>query len=86
MRTHLSIDIGKAIKWPDKDLENIFSDAETGKSLPASEVRDILTGMLKEGKEKFPCGNCETFDYITGCPGHPQNENMYTEEQINNWK
>jgi hypothetical protein len=74
IRRHMSINIASAIKWPDEDLKNIFSDSETGKSLPAAEVREILTGMLEEDKEKFPCGNCETFDYITGCPGHPQNQ------------
>ena len=70
MRTHMSIDIAKAIKWSDQDL-GLFTDKETGKHMPPEKVRQLLRSYLAEGKEKFPCGDCDNFDYKTGCLGHP---------------
>ena len=42
-----------------------------GKALTTvREIRKFLADQLAKGRELLPCGDCEGFDYKTGCPGH----------------
>ena len=34
------------------------------------EVRDFLKGQLAMGRRFLPYGECDNFDYQTGCKGH----------------
>lgn len=34
------------------------------------EIRSFLQGQLDLGRRVLPMGDCEGFDYQTGCPGH----------------
>lgn len=36
-----------------------------------SEAHDALCDELAKGHEVIPCGSCDSWDYVTGCPGHP---------------
>jgi hypothetical protein len=38
----------------------------------ADEVREFLMDCLAKGWEVLPMGDCEGFDFKTGCPGHTQ--------------
>ena len=34
------------------------------------EIRNFLQGQLDMGREVLPMGDCDNFDYKTGCRGH----------------
>jgi hypothetical protein len=46
-----------------------------GKTLnTVKEVKDFLRGQLALGRRVLPMGDCDNFDYQTGCKGHPVEE------------
>lgn len=65
---HLSLSVRGALKRPLREL-NYFND-ENGRQLTPSEAREELLQALSEGKEVLPVGDCDQFDFKTGCPGH----------------
>lgn len=68
MTKHMSLNIAGALK----NRKHItYMEDETGRFLTNKEAREYLRQCLKEGKRLIPCGDCEGFDYQTGCPGHP---------------
>jgi len=75
MMRHMTINIAGILgdKWKRKSLKGMFED-ENGRVLGNIEAREMLAQMLAEGKKLFPVGECEGFDYITGCPGHSSGE------------
>ena len=58
----------------DKLLEKHFKDcliADDGKIIKtSSEIRDFFYNELSKGHEVLPFGECDNFDYKTGCKGH----------------
>lgn len=72
MIRHMTINIAGILspRWSRKSLRGLFED-ENGRLLSNAEARIMLADMLKEGKRYFPVGDCQNFDYQTGCPGHP---------------
>ena len=38
------------------------------------EIRNFLQGQLDMGREVLPMGDCDNFDYQTGCRGHEVDE------------
>ena len=68
---HMCVSIEGVLRWPDKDLVNMFSD-DNGHRQPARMVRDFLKLELLKGRRVLPMGEpCEGWSYETGCPGHP---------------
>ena len=53
-------------------LDNIFRDAKTGRSIGDAEAREYLYDCLAKGWRVIPLGDCDNFDYQTGCKGHPR--------------
>jgi hypothetical protein len=41
-----------------------------GTRYTVDELRDALMDELSKGHEKIPTGDCDNFDYKTGCRGH----------------
>lgn len=74
--THLCISVRGALNWPKSRLKHFFVDNETGKQLTPDQAREYLMDMLSEGKEVIPVGECDNFDYKTGCKGHPVEEEV----------
>ncbi len=75
MTRHMSANIAGMISlYKKKSMKGLIED-ENGKPMGDAEARAYLNNCLAEGKRVIPCGNCEGFDYQTGCPGHPQPEN-----------
>jgi hypothetical protein len=64
-----------------KSMKGLLTD-ENGNELTDREVREYLNEGLKKGWKKIPCGDCETFDYVTGCPGHPINDDNEVKEYL----
>jgi hypothetical protein len=50
-------------------LKSVFKD-ETGRGLSHEEARDYLYDCLSKGWKVIPMGDCDNFDYQTGCGGH----------------
>lgn len=72
---HFCQDIEGAIrnwKFP-RDYRKVFKK-DDGTFATPDEARDFLFEQLRDGKRVLPIGNCEGFDFVTGCPGHPQTE------------
>ena len=47
---------------------------DNGKECTDKEARDYLKECLNKGYKVIPFGECEGFDYQTGCPGHTKSE------------
>ncbi len=70
MQRHMSISIEGALRnFKKKSMKGLLTD-ENGKEMSDREVRDYLNEGLRKGWKKIPCGDCDGFYYITGCPGH----------------
>lgn len=67
---HMCLDIRGALRWPKRMLKGMFRD-DDGRELGAEEARERLMDELAKGRRVLPYGDCEGFDYQTGCPGHP---------------
>ncbi len=66
-KRHMSLNIEGVLKW--KNLKGILQD-ENGHELSHEQVEEYLSQCKAKGWKKIPIGDCEGFDYITGCPGH----------------
>lgn len=75
---HMCVNINGLLKRDDELLGKLFTD--NGVNRPGSEVREWLKLQLTEGKRVLPMGDCEGFDFQTGCPGHeiPEPDLMVT--------
>jgi hypothetical protein len=47
-----------------------FKDAE-GRLIHPREARRNLEELWAQGVHLIPMGDCDAFDPVTGCPGHP---------------
>ena len=47
---------------------------DDGSPMTKQEGRDALYDELAKGRRLIPLGDCPTFDYQTGCPGHDESE------------
>ena len=50
-------------------LKGVFT-TDTGRKLSHEEARDYLYDCLAKGWKVIPYGECDNFDYQTGCKGH----------------
>lgn len=67
-KIHFSLDIDGALKRP-KDFVNCIQ--VDGKILGTTqEVRAFLVEQKAMGRRVLPMGDCDDFDYQTGCRGH----------------
>ena len=69
---HVSLDIMSACEWPKSRLRKLLVNTATGRMLTSDEARRVLLQHLSEGRKFLPTGDCEGFDYQTGCPGHEE--------------
>lgn len=70
---HLCVSIRGMLNWDARETKrNLKWITKTDGTRFASigEFRNNLLDMIAEGKEVLPTGECEGFDYKTGCPGH----------------
>lgn len=67
---HMSANINGMLRnYKRKKMDGLLED--NGKPLNDREARAYLQECLAKGWRLIPCGDCEGFDYQTGCPGHP---------------
>jgi hypothetical protein len=68
---HMSLDVrGALLHMPKRQLATMFLH-DDGRRMTADEAKRTLLDELAKGHEKLPIGDCDGFDYTTGCPGHP---------------
>lgn len=74
-RRHLSLSVKGALRFKSTLQSLVNCTTDDGKTLTTiDEVRAFLESELAQGHELLPFGECEGFDYKTGCPGHVAEE------------
>ena len=68
---HMCVSIEGLLKYPNSKLAKFFQQIEGVDVRKGSQVRDWLRLQIAQGKHVLPMGECEGFDYVKGCPGHP---------------
>jgi hypothetical protein len=56
-----------------RDYERMFQHRD-GRRMSADEAKSYLLEMLAQGKRFIPVGECDNFDFNSGCKGHEQSE------------
>ncbi len=74
---HLRLSLeGSILNFNPSDWVNCVTD-DSGKTLTPDEVKRYFVTSLGEGKKYLPFGQpCEGWSFQTGCPGHPQEEQV----------
>lgn len=60
---HMNASIEGLLKLTNRKLGKLLE-------MDGKEARKILKEKLKNGEKLIPCGDCEGFDPVNGCPGH----------------
>lgn len=69
-RYHMKMDIrGVLLNWTNKEHGNLFKH-DDGRPMTPREAKWALMDELAKGRNFLPMGECDGFDYKTGCPGH----------------
>lgn len=68
-RYHCCLSIEGAIKNA-KDLKGCITLDNGQVLMTVKEIRDFMKFQLAMGRRVLPCGDCDNFDYQTGCKGH----------------
>lgn len=71
MKVHMCIDLKGVIKnkFGKKSLKGLFT-RQDGTECTHNEAMDYLLECLGKGWKVIPMGECDNFDYQTGCKGH----------------
>ena len=76
MSYHMSISIAGVLKYTkrqfNKEFTGVFRD-DNGKVMTYEQVRDVLLEHQSQGHKVIPCGDCDNFDWQSGCHGHARN-------------
>jgi hypothetical protein len=71
---HIRISVRGALSRTPRQLQQNWSGAITddaGKVLQSgAEIQSFFMDQLALGREFIPMGQCDGFDFKTGCPGH----------------
>jgi hypothetical protein len=71
---HLSLDARHALTtWDNKQFQGMFKHP-FGKPMTTQEAKSLLLDELLRGHEKIPVGECDNFDWKSGCQGHKTEE------------
>lgn len=65
---HLCLDIEGGIRNA-KDLKGVIT-VDDRTLMTVKEIREFLRYQLALGRQVLPMGDCDDFDYQTGCRGH----------------
>ena len=68
-KVHMKMDINGCLMRSDNEIDGIMTD-NSGNELSAPEIRKRLKECLGKGWKYIPVGECDNFDYQTGCMGH----------------
>ena len=73
---HMCLSVRGALNWSKAEMKRMAPCIEVeGKQLQtADEVKNFLLDELSKGHEVLPSGDCDNFDWKTGCKGHGKQE------------
>lgn len=78
---HFSIDIDGALEdHIDVLVGNITVGGKTLNTY--DEVKSFLLDCKAKGWQVLPCGECDNFDYQTGCKGHHSDDEIHIEREL----
>ena len=66
---HFCLSIEGAIRNA-KDLKGCITLDNGEILMTVKEIKDFMKEQLAMGRKVLPCGDCDNFDYQTGCKGH----------------
>jgi len=69
-KQHMCLDIEGALNWTKNNNKKSFANHDDGRPMTNRELRQHLMDSAFEGKRVLPMGECDNFDYQTGCRGH----------------
>lgn len=72
---HLCVSVRGMLHWSNADAKRnmkSITKSDGTRYLSVAEFRNALMDELAQGHEVLPTGECEGFDYKTGCPGHEE--------------
>lgn len=70
-RVHMCLCVAGALRWKDSRLAGLFTK-DDGSECTGREAREYLKLQDYQGRRVIPIGDCDNFDYNTGCRGHPE--------------
>lgn len=75
-KVHLSLSVRGALNWSKAEMKRMApSITVDGKQLrTAEDVKNFPLDELSKGHEVLPFGDCDNFDWKTGCRGHVDKE------------
>jgi len=74
---HICLSVRGALKWPKPEFRRALKWVTKTGGEPyrdIDELREALMDELAQGHEVIPMGECDNFDFKTGCLGHPTEE------------
>lgn len=74
---HMGQSVRGALNWSPAETRRAlkFMKKDDGSRFSCSaELRDAFMDELAEGHELIPLGECDNWDWKTGCKGHPLSE------------
>lgn len=81
---HMSQSIEGALKnYTPRQFEKQFANCITGpdgKLIHPREARKLFQQKFDAGERLIPMGDCDGFDPVTGCPGHPCTDELQPEK------
>lgn len=69
-KKHMCLNVSGALSQTPKNDELSFADNDDGTAMTNNQLRIYLMKAQSEGKRVLPIGDCDNFDYQTGCKGH----------------
>ena len=70
---HMGIDVQGAQRMTDRQLSALFTESD-GSHRSGKYVRDYLKLQHYRGVRVLPMSDCPDWNFQTGCPGHPVEE------------
>lgn len=71
---HCCISVRGLLHQSKRELQRVLRTITRDDGQPfrdVEELREALMDELSRGHEVLPLGDCDNFDYKTGCKGHP---------------
>lgn len=69
-KRHLALNVSGALAQCPNTNKMSYANHDDGRAMTYKELREYLTKAKFEGKRLLPMGDCDNFDYETGCRGH----------------
>lgn len=72
-RYHMHLSVKGMLRKGRAELKRFAKSCKgtDGKPMTVDQVQDFLLDELAQGHEAYPMGECDNFDWKTGCKGHP---------------